>query len=75
MQRLKVEDQIQFTDVLEKAVEGFDEDLDQVEQAEGRFGGRRDHNEVEGCVVAIGNEGRGVVVGLGGGCGGGGGRG
>lgn len=70
MQRLKVEDQIQFTYIFEKAVEGFDKDLDEVEEGEGRFRRRRDQDEIEGCVVAVCNEGGGVIVGLGWGCGG-----
>lgn len=70
MQRLKVEDQIQFTYIFEKAVEGFDKDLDEVEEGEGRFRRRGDQDEVEGCVVAVCYEGGGVVVGLGWGCGG-----
>ena len=74
MQRLEIENQIQLTDVFEKAIEGLDEDLDQIEQGEGCFGGRGDEDEVEGCVVAVRDEGGGVVVGLGRGCGGGGGR-
>lgn len=74
MQRLEVENQIQLADVFEQAVEGLDEDLDQVEQSEGGFRGRGYEDEVEGCVVAVCDQGRGVVVGLGWGCGGGGGR-
>ena len=74
MQRFKVEDQIQFTDIFEKTIEGFDKDLDEVEEGEGGFGGRGDKDEVEGCVMAVCYEGGGVVVGLGGGCGGRGGR-
>lgn len=75
MQRLKVEDQIQLADVFEKAVEGFDEDLDQIEQGERGFRRGGDEDEVERCVVAVRDEGGGVVVGLGRACGGGGGRG
>ena len=72
MQRFKVENQIQFADILKQSVEGFNEDLDQVEQCEGGLSGRGDHDEVEGCIVAVCDEGGGVVVGLGGGCRGGG---
>ena len=75
MQRLKVEDQIQLADVFEKAVEGFDEDLDQIEQGERGLRRGGDEDEVERCVVAVCDEGGGVVVGLGRARGGGGGRG
>ena len=74
MQRLKIENQVQLTDVFEEAIESLDEDLDQVEQGEGGFRGCGYQDEVEGCVVAVCYEGWSVVVGLGGGCGGGGGR-
>ncbi len=65
MQRLKVEDEIQLADVFKQAVERLDEDLNQVEQGERGFRGRGDQDEVEGRVVAVGDEGGGVVVGLG----------
>lgn len=74
VQRLKVEDQIQLAHVLEQAVEGLDEDLDQVEQGERGLGGRADDDEVEGRVVAVGDDGGRVGVGAGGGAGGGGGE-
>jgi len=61
MQRLKVEDQIQLAHVLEQAVQGFDEDLDEVEECEGRLGRRAYQDEVEGCVVPVGYQGGGVV--------------
>ena len=70
MQRLEVENQIQLADILEQAVEGLDEDLDEIEEGEGGFGGGGDEDEVEGGVVAVGDEGGGVVL-LGGGRGGG----
>ena len=53
MQCFKVENQIQLAHVLEEAIEGFDEDLDEVEEGEGGFGGGGDEDEVEGCVVAV----------------------
>lgn len=53
MQRLEIEYEIQFTHVLEQSVERFDEDLDEVEEGEGRFGGGGDEDEVEGCVVPV----------------------
>lgn len=60
MQRLEVEYEIQLADILEQAVECLDEDLDEVEQREGRLGGGGDEDEVEGGVVAVGDE-RGAV--------------
>ena len=75
MQRLEVEDEVQLAHVFEQAVEGLDEDLDQVEQGEGGLRRGGDEDEIERCVVAVGDEGGGVVVGLGRGRGGGGGRG
>lgn len=54
MQRLEIEYQIQFAYVFEEAIEGFDEDLDQVEESEGGFGGGGYDYEIEGCVVAVG---------------------
>jgi hypothetical protein len=62
MQRLKIKDQIQLTNILEKAIKRFNIDLDEVDESERRFGGCGDYNEVEGCVVAVGYEGRDVVV-------------
>lgn len=53
----------------------FDEDLNQIEQGERGFRRGGDEDEVEGRVVAVCDEGRGVVVGLGRARGGGGGRG
>lgn len=63
MQRLEVEDQIQLAYVLEKTIEGLDEDLDEIKKRKGRFGGCRYDDEVESRVVAVGDEGRCVVVG------------
>lgn len=55
MQGLEVEDEVEFADVIEAGVEGFDEDVDEVEQGEGGFGGGGDEDEVEGGVVAVGD--------------------
>lgn len=63
MQGLKVEDQVQFTYVFKETIERLYEDLDEIEKRERRFGGCRYDDEVESCVVAVGYEGRGVVVG------------
>lgn len=67
MQGLEVENQVEFADILEEAVERLDKDLDKVEQGKRRFGGGADDNEVERRVVAIGDERGGVVVRRGGG--------
>lgn len=69
MQGLEIENQIELADVLEKAVKGLDEDLNEVEQREWRLSRGGDDDEVECCVVAIGDE-RGRVVVRGGGGGG-----
>lgn len=65
VQRLKVEDQIQLAHILKQPVQGLDVDLDQIDQREGRLGRGGDDDEVEGRVVAVGDE-RGDVVGGGG---------
>lgn len=62
MHSLEIEYQIQFADIVEQAVEAFDEDLDEVEEGEGRFGGGADEDEVKGCVMPICDGGRGVGV-------------
>lgn len=67
MQGLEAEDQIQFAHVLEQAVQGLDEDLDEVEEGERGFGGGADQDEVEGRVVAVGYLGGGVAATGGGG--------
>jgi hypothetical protein len=69
MQRLEVEDQIEFAHIFEEAVEGLHEDLYEVEQGERRFGGGADDDEVKSSVVAVGHERWRVVV-RGGGSGG-----
>lgn len=58
---LKVEDEVELADVLKEAVEGLNVDLDEVEQSQGALGRGGDDNEVEGGVVAVGDE-RGDVV-------------
>lgn len=63
MQCLEIEDQIELADILEQAIERLNEDLDQIEQRERRLGGGGNYYEVQGCVVAVGYEGRRVVVG------------
>lgn len=62
MQRLEIEDQIQFADILKQPVQGFDKDLYQIEQSEGRFGRGGDDDEVECRIVTVGDERGGVVV-------------
>lgn len=64
MQRLEIEDQIQFAHVFEQVIQAFDEDVDQIEESERRFCGGRDDDEVERCVVAVCYEG-GRIVGFG----------
>lgn len=62
MQRFEVEDEIELAHVLEQAIQGLDEDLDQVQQRQGRFGRGADQDEVEGRVVSVCDQRRGVVV-------------
>lgn len=69
VQSLVAENQIQFTDVLEHAVQTLDEDLDQIDQSQWRFGGGGDHDERQGCVGAVCNLGGGVGGAGGGGAG------
>ncbi|PNY29958.1 Frataxin [Tolypocladium capitatum] len=57
--RLKVEYEVQLAHVLKQPVQGLDVDLYQVDQGERRLGRRRYHDEVEGRIVAVGDE-RGV---------------
>ena len=71
MQRLEIKYQIQLTHILKQPVQSFDEDLDEVEEREGGFCRGGDEDEVQGGVVAVGDEGGGIVVELGGGRGGG----
>ena len=67
MHSLEIENQIQLADVVEQAVEGLHEDLDKVEESEGRLGGGADKDEVEGRIVSIGDVGGviGIVAGIG----------
>jgi hypothetical protein len=62
MQRLEVEDQVELAHIFEEAVESLYEDLDEVEEGEGRLGGGADHDEVQSGIVAVGHERRRVVV-------------
>lgn len=64
MQRLKIEDQIQFAHILEKIIQALDEHVDQVQQRERAFCGSGDDDEVQRGVMAVRDE-RGRVVGLG----------
>lgn len=56
MQCLEIEDEVQFADILEEAVKGLYEDLDEVEKGKRRFGGSGYDDEVECRVVAICDE-------------------
>jgi hypothetical protein len=56
MQRFEVEDQVEFADILEKAVERLHKDLDEIEESQWRFCRGADDDEVEGGVVAVGYE-------------------
>lgn len=67
MQRLEIENQIQFTHILEKIIQALDEHVDQVQQRERTFGGSGDDDEVQRGIVAVRDE-RGRIVGLGLGC-------
>lgn len=62
VQGLEVEDEVQLADVLEQLVQRLDVHLDQVQQGQGRLGGRRYDDEVQRRVVAVRHEGRHVVV-------------
>ena len=62
MQGFEVEDQVEFAYIFEEAIERLDKDLDEVEEGERRFGGCADDDEVESCVVSVGNERWRVVV-------------
>lgn len=64
MQRFKVEDQVQLAHVLEEVVQALDKDVDEIKQGQRTLGRSGDDDEVERCVVAVGDE-RGRVVGLG----------
>ena len=64
MQRLEVENQIQFTHILKEIVQALDKHVDQVQQRERALRRRRDDDEVQRGVVAVRDE-RGRVVRLG----------
>lgn len=61
VQALEVEDEVQLAHVLEQLVQRLDVHLDEVDQGEGRLGGRGDDDEEERRVVPVGHE-RGHVV-------------
>jgi len=69
MQRLKIEDQIQLAHILEQSIQRLDIHLYQIDQRQRALGARADDDEVEGRVVAVGDQ-RGNVVVWGGGVGG-----
>ena len=48
-----MEDEVELADIAESPVEGLDEDLDEVEDTEGRLGLVDTEDEVEGGVVAV----------------------
>lgn len=62
MKRLEVEDEIQLANILEEAVQGLYEDLDEVKKRERGLGGGRYDDEIQGCVVSICDERGGIVV-------------
>lgn len=65
---LEVEDEVELADVFKEAVQRLDVDLDEVDEGQRRLGRRRDDDEVERRVVAVGHERRpvGGVGGVGG---------
>jgi hypothetical protein len=67
MQCFEVEDEVELAHILKEAVEGLHEDLDEIKEGERRFGRGRNDDEIQGCIVAVGDERGGVVVGCGGG--------
>jgi hypothetical protein len=70
VQGLEVEDEVELAHVFEHAVEGLDEDLDQVQQGERGLGRGRDDDEVQRRVVPVRHQRGRVVVARGGGGGG-----
>ena len=65
MQRLKIKNQIQFTHVLKKSVQGLNKHLNQIEQSERRFRRSRYQNKIQGGVMPICDQRWGVIVGCG----------
>lgn len=63
MQRLKIEYQIQLAHILKQPIQRLYKNLYEIEKRERRLGGGADEDEVKGCVVAVGYQGGGVVVG------------
>ena len=70
MQRLEIEDQIQLAHVLEQSIQGFHEDLNQIQECKRRLGGGGDEDEVERGVVAVGHERWSIILLVRGGAGG-----
>jgi hypothetical protein len=66
MQRLKIKDQIQLTHIFKQPIERLYINLYQIDERQRGFRARRDDDEVKRRVVAVGDEGRDVVVGCGG---------
>jgi hypothetical protein len=62
MQGLEIEDQIQLADILKQAVQGLDIDLDEVDQGQRALGAGAYDDEIQRGIVAVGDEGRDVVV-------------
>ena len=63
MQRLEVEDQVEFADVLEQPVQCFHIYLYQIQQCKWRLGRSTDHDEVQRGIVPVRYERRRIVVG------------
>ena len=62
MQRFEIEDQVQFADILKQAIERLDEDLDKIEESQGRFSGRGYYNEIQGSIMTVGDERRRIIM-------------
>ena len=56
MQGLEAEYQVELADGVVELVEGADEDVDEVDDGEGRLGGGADEDEVEGGELLVGDE-------------------
>ena len=48
-----VEDEIEFADILKALVEGLNEDLDQVQDAQLRLGAVHAKDEIQRCIMTI----------------------
>jgi hypothetical protein len=62
VQRLKVKDQIQLAHVLKQPIQRFHVYLDQIYQRQRTLRARADNDKVQRRIVAVGDEGRYVVV-------------